>query len=50
MATTATETAFVQPSVSLGDPEYEFIRKVVYDHCRINLGGDKKVLVATRVA
>lgn len=33
----------------IGEEEYEFIRKVVYDHSRINLGSEKKVLVAARV-
>jgi chemotaxis protein methyltransferase CheR len=33
----------------IGAEEYEFIRKLVYEHSRINLGAEKKTLVATRV-
>jgi chemotaxis protein methyltransferase CheR len=33
----------------IGLAEYEFIRKTVYDHSRINLGTEKKALVAARV-
>ncbi len=35
--------------MSIGDREYEFIRRLVYEHSRINLGTDKKELVAARV-
>ena len=33
----------------IGEEEYEFIRKLVYEHSRINLGAEKKTLVAARV-
>jgi chemotaxis protein methyltransferase CheR len=33
----------------IGPAEYEFIRKIVYEHSRINLGTEKKALVAARV-
>ena len=33
----------------IGADEYEFIRKTVYDHSRINLGAEKMTLVAARV-
>lgn len=34
----------------IGLEEYEYIRKVVYEHSRINLGAEKKALVSARVA
>ena len=34
----------------IADQEYDFIRRIVYDHSRINLGDDKKVLVTSRLA
>ena len=34
----------------LADPDYEFLRQLVYDHSRINLGHDKRALVSGRVA
>lgn len=34
----------------LGDDNYEFIRQLVYEHSRIHLGGEKKALVASRLA
>ena len=34
----------------LGDADYEFLRRLVYDHSRINLGPDKRALVSGRVA
>lgn len=34
----------------LSDADYEFLRKLVYDHSRINLGPDKRALVSGRVA
>ena len=37
-------------SETLGDADYEFLRRLVYDHSRINLGSDKRALVAGRVA
>jgi chemotaxis protein methyltransferase CheR len=36
-------------SAGIGAAEYEFIRQIVYEHSRINLGGEKKALVAARV-
>lgn len=33
----------------IGEAEYEFIRQLVYEHSRINLGAEKKALVAARV-
>ena len=44
-------TALEAPQAALiSDEDYEFIRKLVYEHSRINLGNDKKVLVASRLA
>jgi chemotaxis protein methyltransferase CheR len=37
-------------SNQLGDEDYEFIRKLVFDRSRINLGSGKKELVASRIA
>lgn len=37
-------------SCSIAEAEYEFIRKLVYEHSRINLGADKRVLVASRLS
>jgi len=37
-------------SETLGDADYEFLRRLVYDHSRINLGPDKRALVSSRVA
>jgi chemotaxis protein methyltransferase CheR len=34
----------------IGAEEYEFIRQLVYEHSRINLGAEKRTLVAARVA
>ena len=34
---------------SIGAEEYQFLRKTVYDHSRINLGAEKMTLVAARV-
>lgn len=34
----------------IAETEYEFIRRIVYDHSRINLGSDKKTLVTSRLA
>lgn len=34
----------------ISDKDYEFIRKFVYEHSRINLGPDKKELVSARLA
>tara|TARA_B100001248_G_scaffold220746_1_gene176590 strand:- start:35601 stop:36446 length:846 start_codon:yes stop_codon:yes gene_type:complete len=34
---------------SLADDEYEFIRKLIYQHSRINLGENKKLLVMARL-
>jgi chemotaxis protein methyltransferase CheR len=33
----------------IGEAEYEFIRRLIYEQSRINLGAEKKVLVAARV-
>jgi chemotaxis protein methyltransferase CheR len=35
---------------ALADVDYEFLRKLVYEHSRINLGSDKRALVSGRVA
>ena len=35
---------------ALGDADYEFLRRLIYDHSRINLGHDKRALVSGRVA
>jgi len=44
----------IQPTVAsnraLSAEEYEFIRKLVYDHCRINLGANKRELVMARLS
>jgi chemotaxis protein methyltransferase CheR len=45
-SSTATELALA----GIGQEEYEYIRQVVYDHSRINLGAEKKALVSARVA
>ena len=37
-------------SEALGDADYEFLRRLVYEHSRINLGPDKRALVAGRLA
>ena len=29
-------------SHKISENEYEFLRRLVYDHCRINLGDNKK--------
>ena len=34
----------------LADADYEFLRRLVYEHSRINLGSDKRALVSARVA
>lgn len=34
----------------LSDADYEFLRRLIYDHSRINLGHDKRALVSGRVA
>jgi chemotaxis protein methyltransferase CheR len=34
----------------LSDADYEFLRRLVYEHSRINLGSDKRALVSGRVA
>ncbi len=39
----------VQTSL-IGKDDYEFIRQLVYDHSRINLGTDKMMLVTSRLA
>ena len=41
-STTATDT--------LSDADYEFLRRLIYEHSRINLGHDKRALVSARVA
>ena len=41
--------ALTEPD-SLSESEYEFIRNLVYEHSRIHLGGDKKVLVSSRLS
>jgi chemotaxis protein methyltransferase CheR len=35
--------------VAINENEYDFLRRLVYEHSRINLGADKKELVARRV-
>lgn len=35
---------------AISDQDYEFIRKIVYHHSRINLGQEKKMLVTSRLA
>lgn len=35
---------------TLADADYEFLRRLVYEHSRINLGPDKRALVSGRVA
>jgi chemotaxis protein methyltransferase CheR len=35
---------------TLTDADYEFLRRLVYEHSRINLGHDKRALVSGRVA
>ena len=35
---------------TLTDADYEFLRRLVYEHSRINLGSDKRALVSARVA
>ena len=37
-------------SHKISENEYEFLRRLVYDHCRINLGDNKKQLVMTRLS
>ena len=42
-----------QPATStdtLADADYEFLRRLIYEHSRINLGSDKRALVSGRVA
>jgi chemotaxis protein methyltransferase CheR len=39
----------VAARADIGPDEYELIRRTVYDHSRINLGAEKKSLVAARV-
>jgi chemotaxis protein methyltransferase CheR len=46
---------FIAPAGSpvaetLGDADYEFLRRLVYEQSRINLGPDKRALVAGRLA
>lgn len=44
------EPAFIMMTmVSLSDREYEYLRQIVYQHSRINLGTDKTEMVARRV-
>ena len=35
---------------ALTDADYEFLRRLIYEHSRINLGHDKRALVSARVA
>jgi chemotaxis protein methyltransferase CheR len=35
---------------TLGDADYEFLRRLIYEHSRINLGSDKRALMSARVA
>jgi chemotaxis protein methyltransferase CheR len=35
---------------ALADADYEFLRRLVYEHSRINLGPDRRALVSARVA
>ena len=35
--------------MKISEPAYDFIRKLVYEHSRIDLGEDKKELVSARV-
>lgn len=35
---------------NITEQEYEYVRKLVYDHCRINLGPNKKELVMARLS
>ena len=35
---------------TLADADYEFLRRLVYEHSRIHLGPDKRALVSGRVA
>lgn len=43
------EPIIAPPPAELNDREYEFLRQVVYEHSRINLGPDKRALVSARV-
>lgn len=47
MTTTPAPIEFPEPAIAPED--YEFIRQTVYEHSRINLGAEKKALVAARV-
>lgn len=38
------------PSGAIDDGDYEFLRKLVYERSRINLGPDKRALVSARIA
>ena len=42
--------AFPPETGELTDADYEFLRRLVYEHSRINLGHDKRALVSGRVA
>jgi chemotaxis protein methyltransferase CheR len=45
--------AFTTPAwagAKLANEEYQFLRQLIYDRSRINLGEDKRVLVATRLS
>jgi len=46
--TDAKSKGFHDPQITA--QEYEYIRKLVYDHCRINLGPNKKELVMARLS
>lgn len=44
----AIQTTFAADTLS--DADYEFLRRLIYEHSRINLGHDKRALVSSRVA
>jgi len=35
---------------TIGDKDYDFVRRLIYEHSRINLGPEKKALVGARLA
>lgn len=46
---TSTPATVELPETAIAPEDYEFIRKTVYENSRINLGAQKKALVAARV-
>jgi chemotaxis protein methyltransferase CheR len=43
-------TQSTSTTAALADADYEFLRRLIYEHSRINLGHDKRALVSARVA